>query len=90
MFARRRLWLAGFAPRRRGRNARRGSRPPRTPTPGLWKSDLAEVLGLEVEILDAGGAGELRILYTTLEQLDDLCRRLTRRGRGRVARFNGS
>ena len=42
------------------------------------ESDLAEVLGLEVEILDAGGAGELRIRYATLEQLDDLCRRLSR------------
>jgi ParB family chromosome partitioning protein len=40
--------------------------------------DLAEVLGLPVEIRDAGGAGELRLRYATLEQLDDLCRRLTR------------
>ncbi|MBS0411988.1 MAG: ParB/RepB/Spo0J family partition protein [Proteobacteria bacterium] len=42
------------------------------------EADLAEVLGLDVEIRDAGGAGELRIQYATLEQLDDLCRRLTR------------
>ena len=40
--------------------------------------DLAEVLGMAVEIADRGGAGELRIRYKTLEQLDDLCRRLTR------------
>ena len=40
--------------------------------------DLAEVLGLPVEIRDRGGAGELSIRYATLEQLDDLCRRLTR------------
>jgi ParB family chromosome partitioning protein len=40
--------------------------------------DLAEVLGVPVEIRDAGGAGELRIRYASLEQLDDLCRRLTR------------
>ena len=40
--------------------------------------DLAEVLGLPVEIRDSGGAGELRLRYATLEQLDDLCRRLTR------------
>jgi ParB family chromosome partitioning protein len=46
------------------------------------ESDLAEVLGLEVEIRDAGGAGELRIQYATLEQLDDLCRRLTRASPG--------
>ncbi|HUZ13157.1 MAG TPA: ParB/RepB/Spo0J family partition protein [Caulobacteraceae bacterium] len=42
------------------------------------ESDLGEVLGLEVEIRDAGGAGEVRIRYRTLEQLDDVCRRLTR------------
>lgn len=42
------------------------------------ESDLSEVLGLDVEIRDRGGAGELRIRYATLEQLDDLCRRLTR------------
>jgi ParB family chromosome partitioning protein len=42
------------------------------------ESDLAEALGLAVEVRDKGGAGELRIRYRTLEQLDDLCRRLTR------------
>ena len=44
------------------------------------ESDLSEVLGLEVEIMDRGGAGEVRLHYATLEQLDDLCRRLTRTG----------
>jgi ParB family chromosome partitioning protein len=44
------------------------------------ESDLAEVLGLPVEIRDAGGAGEVRIRYSSLEQLDDICRRLTRPG----------
>jgi len=42
------------------------------------ENDLSEVLGLDVSILDRGGAGELRISYASLEQLDDLCRRLTR------------
>jgi ParB family transcriptional regulator, chromosome partitioning protein len=37
---------------------------------------LAEALGLSVAISDKNGAGELRISYRTLEQLDDLCRRL--------------
>ncbi|HXA38333.1 MAG TPA: ParB/RepB/Spo0J family partition protein [Phenylobacterium sp.] len=40
--------------------------------------DLEDVLGMSVNILDRGGAGELRIKYATLEQLDELCRRLTR------------
>jgi ParB family chromosome partitioning protein len=42
------------------------------------EADLEEILGLKVEINDRGGSGELRIRYATLEQLDDLCRRLTR------------
>lgn len=44
------------------------------------ENDLAEVLGLSVQIADRGGAGELKISYKTLEQLDDLCRRLSRAG----------
>jgi ParB family chromosome partitioning protein len=42
------------------------------------ENDLSEVLGLDVTIADRGGAGVLTISYKTLEQLDDLCRRLTR------------
>jgi ParB family chromosome partitioning protein len=44
------------------------------------ENDLAEVLGLTVQIADRGGQGELKISYKTLEQLDDLCRRLSRAG----------
>ncbi|WP_293907557.1 ParB/RepB/Spo0J family partition protein [Phenylobacterium sp.] len=40
--------------------------------------DLEEALGMGVDIADRGGAGEVRIRYASLEQLDDLCRRLTR------------
>ena len=40
--------------------------------------DLEDVLGMKVSIADHGGAGELKIRYATLEQLDELCRRLTR------------
>ena len=42
------------------------------------ESDLAEVLGIPVEIRDAGGVGEVRLRYATLEQLDEICRRLSR------------
>jgi ParB family chromosome partitioning protein len=42
--------------------------------------DLEEVLGLKVEIRPRGDAGEVRIAYGSLEQLDDLCRRLSRPG----------
>ncbi|MBV9512142.1 MAG: ParB/RepB/Spo0J family partition protein [Caulobacteraceae bacterium] len=41
------------------------------------EADLGQILGLAVEIIDRDGAGEVRIRYQTLEQLDDLCRRLT-------------
>lgn len=41
------------------------------------ESDLMRTLGLIVDIRDKNGAGELRIKYRDLEQLDDVCRRLT-------------
>ena len=41
------------------------------------EADLSQVLGLAVEIIDRDGVGEVRIRYQTLEQLDDLCRRLS-------------
>jgi len=42
------------------------------------ESDLGEALGMTVEIRHAAGGGELRLHYASLEQLDDLCRRLMR------------
>jgi ParB family chromosome partitioning protein len=42
------------------------------------ESDLEDTLGMSVAIADNGGAGEVRIRYGSLEQLDELCRRLTR------------
>jgi ParB family chromosome partitioning protein len=42
------------------------------------ESDLAETLGLAVEIDDRGGRGQVRVSYETLEQLDELVRRLGR------------
>jgi ParB family chromosome partitioning protein len=41
------------------------------------EQDLADILGLGVEIIDRNGVGEVRVTYTTLEQLDDICRRLS-------------
>lgn len=42
------------------------------------EQDLADALGLKVRLADRGGKGELTLNYGTLEQLDDLCRRLMR------------
>ena len=40
--------------------------------------DLSEMLGLRVEIVHRGrGGGKVSISYTTLEQLDEICRRLS-------------
>jgi len=43
------------------------------------EADLEDALGMGVDIADRGGAGEVRIRYASLEQLDEICRRLTRR-----------
>jgi len=42
------------------------------------EADLEDALGMSVDITDHGGAGELKIRYASLEQLDEICRRLTR------------
>lgn len=42
------------------------------------EQDLADALGLKVALADKGGKGEVTIKYSSLEQLDDLCRRLMR------------
>jgi ParB family chromosome partitioning protein len=69
-------------PERRRRGSRQVERRPLaaskdTDTQAL-EADLSSVLGLDVEIDDRGGTGALTIRYATLEQLDDLCNRLTR------------
>ena len=71
--------LTGNEPERAPRKPRAGAKDADT---RALEEDLADVLGLTVEIRDLGGAGELRIQYATLEQLDDLCRRLTRAAPG--------
>jgi ParB family chromosome partitioning protein len=40
---------------------------------------LSDALGLAVKINHKGGAGQMRISYRTLEQLEDVCRLLERR-----------
>jgi ParB family chromosome partitioning protein len=56
------------------------SRPgPRKSTDTLaLERDLSERLGLQVQVQDKDGQGEIRIRYADLEQLDEICRRLTR------------
>jgi ParB family chromosome partitioning protein len=40
------------------------------------EAEVAQALGLEVDIKHKGEAGEIRIRYSQLEQLEDVCRRL--------------
>ena len=51
-------------------------RPPRDPDIVKLEHDLGETLGLKVKLVARGEAGELRIAYRSLEQLDDLIARL--------------
>lgn len=55
----------------------RGARKTRNADIHALEQDLEDVLGLSVEVRDQDGRGELRLKYASLEQLDDLCRRLT-------------
>jgi ParB family chromosome partitioning protein len=59
----------------RKRHAPKAKRDKDADTRALEKS-LSDLLGLKVEIDHRHGGGELKIRYTTLEQLDDVCRRL--------------
>jgi len=61
-----------------GRTKGAGGRKPKAKdadTRALEKS-LSDLLGLEVTIDHKSNGGQVRIHYTTLEQLDDVCRRL--------------
>ena len=59
----------------------RASRPTGAKDPDTLalEADLSSALGLKVEISDRDGQGEVRIHYAALEQLDEICRRLSRR-----------
>ena len=46
------------------------------------EADLSSRLGLAVEIKAKGEQGELRVKFSNLEQLDDVCRRLSQMGSG--------
>ena len=66
----------------------RGAPAPRAPRSGggggskdadtrVLEQDLSEAVGLQVSLDDHGGRGALTIRYENLEQLDDICQRLT-------------
>jgi len=53
--------------------------PPEDPNIASLETRLAERLGFRVKVIDRGKkGGEVRAFYKTLEQLDEICRRLSR------------
>lgn len=56
--------------------------PPADPDARALERDLAEVLGIAVQLRARGETGELVLRYRTLEQLDDLVLRLSQRPPG--------
>ena len=65
----------GSGPGKPGKAASGGSS---SPDLAALEQDLADALGLKVVMVDRGGKGELTLSWGSLEQLDDLCRRLMR------------
>jgi ParB family chromosome partitioning protein len=68
--------------KRKGEGTKKGSGPRRAPKDAdtaAVEADLEDVLGMSVELTDRGGSGELKIKYASLDQLDELIRRLGRR-----------
>jgi ParB family chromosome partitioning protein len=69
---------------RRGREdggngaARSGAGSAKSPDTQALETELANLLGLKVDIRERGTAGELVIHYQSLEQLDDVLQRLSR------------
>ncbi len=60
-----------------------GSKPParpKDPDTRALEADLTSRLGLDVEIVHSGERGEVRVKFKSLDQLDDVCRRLTQDG----------
>ncbi len=55
-----------------------GARRGKDPDTRALEMDLSDAVGLVVEIDDSDGRGAVTIRYDTLEQLDELCRRLSR------------
>jgi ParB family chromosome partitioning protein len=69
------------AEQRSARKGKAGGKPRKDPNIADLESNISNRLGLKVEIMYKGDkGGEVRIAYKTLEQLDDLTRRLSKSG----------
>ncbi|MFP4519360.1 MAG: ParB/RepB/Spo0J family partition protein [Oceanicaulis sp.] len=72
--------LARDAAGRPEQKRRRSAPEPKDADTRALEADLAARLGLDVEIRHAGERGEIRVKYASLEQLDEVCRRLSHSG----------
>jgi ParB family chromosome partitioning protein len=72
-----------LARRARTETPAKAGRPRRNADAAALASDLSNALGLKVDVRAKGEAGEVRVAYQSLEQLDDLCARLMRPPGGR-------
>jgi ParB family chromosome partitioning protein len=61
------------------KSGKQASGPAKDPDTRALEASISNILGLKVQIMDKGKrGGELRVEYRTLEQLDDVIRRLNR------------
>jgi ParB family chromosome partitioning protein len=68
------------AEQRSAKKAKPGGKPPRDPNIADLETSISNQLGLKVQIIHKGDkGGDVRISYASLEQLDEITRRLSRR-----------
>jgi ParB family chromosome partitioning protein len=78
----RKVSTGSTAPRSRGATSARSEKDADTLA---LERNIAEQLGLKVEINHTGDeGGEVTVTYKSLEQLDEICRRLAGRGAARI------
>jgi len=67
------------AERRSPKKTKAGGKPPKDPNLADLEASISNRLGLKIEIIHKGDkGGEIRIAYSSLEQLEDVTRRLNR------------
>jgi ParB family chromosome partitioning protein len=65
--------------RSESRTAKAPPKAEKDPDTKALEANLSNLLGLKVQVVDKGEAGgEVRIAYRELEQLDEICRRLSK------------
>ena len=72
-----RLAKGQVAPEKKSKGTTNGSREDKDADTRALEADITSRLGLSVDICHGAKGGEIRVHYQTLEQLDDVCRRLS-------------